>query len=113
MNYQFTNNLILDMGYKETKIIYIDDEEYVWCSREKEYVHYSQFSENKKGDYKLFCDECGKLIYEERNINYIHGAKERNDYIQKHSKIMLTNIGYDYNSEYSIHQQFLMKHNLI
>ena len=62
---------------------------------------------------KLFCNDCGKLIYEERNINYITGAKERNDYIQKHSRIMLTNIGYDYNSEFSIHQQFLMKHNLI
>jgi hypothetical protein len=52
-------------------------------------------------------------VYDKRNINYTFGAKERNEYVEEQSKIMLESIGYDYNSEYTIHQQFLMKHNLI
>jgi hypothetical protein len=99
--------------HKRRKVIYIDDEEYVWCSHEKEYIHNEEFEVNKNGEYKLFCEKCGKIVYEDRNKNYTYGAKERNEYVEHQSKIMLENIGYDYNSEYSIHQQFLMRHNLV
>jgi hypothetical protein len=99
--------------HKRTKVIYIDDEEYVWCSKEQDYVIYTEFDFNKKGEYKLFCEKCAEIVYDERVINYSQGAQDRNDYVEEQSKIMLQNIGYDYNSELSIHQQFLIKHNLI
>ena len=99
--------------HKRRKVIYIDDEEYVWCSREKEYIHNTEFEYGKHGEYKLFCEKCTKIVYEDRFINYTTGAQDRNEYVEQQSKLMLENIGYDYNSEYTIHQQFLMKHNLI
>jgi hypothetical protein len=95
------------------KVIYIDDEEYVWCSHEKEYIHHLEFEINKSGEYKLYCDTCGKIVYDKRSMNYTFGAKERNEYVEQQSKIMLENIGYDYNSEYTINEQFLMRHNLL
>ncbi len=99
--------------HKRSKVIYIDDEEYVWCSREKEYIHNTEFEYNKKGVYKLFCEKCSEIMYDERNINYSASAQDRNIFVEEQSKIMLENIGYDFNSEYTIHQQFLMKHNLV
>jgi hypothetical protein len=99
--------------HKRTKVIYIDDEEYVWCSKEQDYVIHTEFDFNKKGEYKLFCEKCAEIVYDERVINYSQGAQDRNDYVEEQSKIMLQNIGYDYNSELSIHQQFLIKHKLI
>ena len=99
--------------HKRPKVIYIDDEEYVWCSKEQDYVIYSEFEINKKGHYKLFCEKCAGVVYQERVINYTQGAEDRNDYVEQQSKIMLQNIGYDYNSELSVHEQFLIKHSLI
>lgn len=101
------------MGAKKNKIIYIDDEEYVWCSHEKEYVLYSEFETNDAGGYKQFCMKCSDEIYEGRNINYSKGAQDRNEYVEEQAKIMLSNLGYDPNSEFSIHEQFLIKHKLI
>ena len=99
--------------HKRPKVIYIDDEEHVWCSHEKEYVIYNQFETNEYGEYKQFCMRCSDEIYENRNINYSKGAQDRNEYVEEQSKIMLSNLGYDPNSEFTIHQQFLIKHNLI
>ena len=99
--------------HKIQKVIYIDDEEYVWCSKEQDYVIYTEFEINKNGDYKLFCEKCGKLVYNERVTNYKQGAQDRKNYVEEQSKLMLENIGYDFNSEFTIHQQFLMKHNLV
>jgi hypothetical protein len=99
--------------HKRRKVIFIDDEEYVWCSKEQEYVIYTEFEINKKGEYKLFCENCKQIVYNERVINYTQGADDRNQYVQEQSKLMLENIGYDYNSQYTIHEQFLMKHKLI
>ena len=100
------------MGSKKNKIIYVDDEEYVWCSYEKEYLLYSEFETNDKGEYKQFCIKCSEEIYSSRNMNYSMGAQERNQYVEEQSKLMLTRLGYDVNSEFSIHEQFLIKHNL-
>jgi hypothetical protein len=99
--------------HKRSKIIYIDDEEYIWCAREKEYIHNNEFEINKWGDYKMFCEKCAGLIYQERVINYSQGAQDRNEYVEEQSKMMLKNMGYDFNSDLSIHQQFLIKHKLI
>ena len=101
------------MPSKKNKIIYIDDEEYVWCSHEKEYVIYYEFETNDYGEYKQFCMKCSESIYESRNMNYSMGAQERNKYVEEQSKIMLTNLGYDVNSEFTVHEQFLIKHKLI
>jgi hypothetical protein len=99
--------------HKRRKVIYIDDEEYVWCSKEQDYVIHTEFDFNKKGEYKLFCEKCSELVYDERVINYKQGAQDRNQYVEEQSKIMLENIGYDFNNELSVHEQFLIKHNLI
>ena len=99
--------------HKRRKVIYIDDEEYVWCSKEQDYVIHTEFEYNKKGEYKLFCEKCSELVYNERVIYYSQGADDRNQYVEEQSKLMLQNIGYDYNSQYTIHEQFLMKHKLI
>ena len=99
--------------HKRRKVIYIDDEEYVWCSKEQDYVIYTEFDFNKKGEYKLFCEKCSELVYNERVINYSQGAEDRNQYVEEQSKLILQNLGYDYNSPFSIHEQFLMKHKLI
>lgn len=99
--------------HKRSKVIYIDDEEYVWCSREKEYIHNTEFEYGRNGVYKLFCEKCGEIVYGERVMNYTQGAQDRNEYVEEQSKIMLENIGYDFNSDLTIHQQFLMKHNLV
>jgi hypothetical protein len=99
--------------HKRSKIIYIDDEEYIWCAREKEYIHNNEFEINKWGDYKMFCEKCSGLIYQERVINYTQGAEDRNDYVEQQSKLMLENIGYDFNSDLTIHEQFLIRHKLI
>ena len=99
--------------HKRRKVIYIDDDEYVWCSKEQDYVIHTEFDYNKKGEYKLFCEKCSELVYNERVINYSQGAEDRNQYVEEQSKLMLQNIGYDYNSPFSIHEQFLIKHKLI
>ena len=99
--------------HKRSKIIYIDDEEYIWCAREKEYIHNNEFEINKWGDYKMFCEKCSGLIYQERVINYTKGSQDRNDYVEQQSKLMLENIGYDFNSDLTIHEQFMIKNNLI
>jgi hypothetical protein len=99
--------------HKIQKVIYIDDEEYVWCSNEKEYVIHTEFGLNKNNEYKLFCEKCSALVYDEREINYKKGAQDRNQYVEEQSKIMLESIGYDFNSDLSVHEQFLIKHKLI
>lgn len=98
---------------KIIKVIYIDDEEYVWCSHEKEYFHNENFNINKDGNYYLYCNDCSDMRYDERSINYTQGAIDRNLYVENQSKLMLENIGYDYNSDLTIHQQFMIKNNLI
>ena len=101
------------MPAKKDRIIYIDDEEYVWCSNENEYFIHTEFDINKSDEYGLYCRKCRAILHDEREINYLKGAEERRDYIKQKSKLMLENLGYDFNSEFTIHQQFLIKHNLI
>lgn len=101
------------MPVKKNKVVYIDDEEYVWCSNEQEYLVYTEFDFNRKGEYKQSCRNCCRIIYKERNMNYSKGAENRNLYVEEQTKIMLSSLGYDPNSTYSIHEQFLIKHKLI
>ena len=61
----------------------------------------------------MFCEKCAGVVYQERVINYTQGAEDRNDYVEQQSKLMLENIGYDFNSDLTIHEQFMIKNNLI
>ena len=100
------------MASKKNKVIYIDDEEFVWCANEKDYILHSEFETNNLGEYKVYCVKCSNLLYSSREINYAKGAKERSEFIEQQSKKMLISLGYDFNSQFSIHEQFLIKHNL-
>ena len=101
------------MGKKISKVIYMDDDEHVWCSREQEYIHHTEFETNKVGEYKLHCIKCSEEISGIRTDHYHNGAQERSDYVREQSRLMLENIGYKYDSDYTIHEQFLIKHNLV
>jgi hypothetical protein len=57
--------------------------------------------------------KCSNEIYDSRNINYSKGAQDRNQYVEEQAKIMLSSLGYDPNSEFTIHEQFLIKHKLL
>jgi hypothetical protein len=52
------------------------------------------------------------MVAEQKEL-YVQCAKNRKDFDIQQSKILLQNIGYKYDSEYSIHEQFLIKHNLV
>jgi len=99
--------------HKRIKTVYIDDIEYVWCSHEKEYLPYYEFETTSGGKYKLHCMVCWDRISGLRDMNYDNGAKLRTIYVEEQSKLMLENIGYDFNSDLTIHQQFMIKNNLI
>ena len=71
---------------------YINDEQYIWCFHEKEYIHHTNFEKNKKGQYKLYCENC------------------TNEYVIEKSKKILETLGYDCSSELTVHQQFLIRH---
>ena len=102
------------MAYKKiNKVIYLDDEEMVWCSKEKDYIPAVEFELDKNGNFKMWCMKCSKSMVAEQRDLYVECAKKRRDYDVEQSKILLQNIGYDYESEYSIHEQFLIKHNLV
>jgi hypothetical protein len=101
------------MGAKRDRIIYVDDDEYVWCSIEKDFVINTRFDINSEGEYKMFCIDCLSKTYEERNRKYIEGSNRRRQLDIEESRLLLRNLGYDTDGQYSIHEQFLMKHNLV
>jgi hypothetical protein len=102
------------MGYKKiNKVVYLDDEEMVWCSKEKEYIPAVEFELDKNGNFKMWCIKCAQAMSEDQREMYVQCAKNRKDFDSEQSKILLENIGYKYDSEYTIHEQFLIKHNLV
>jgi hypothetical protein len=102
------------MAYKKiNKVVYLNDEEMVWCSKEKEYIPAVEFELDKNGQFKMWCIKCSVAMVDEQRQLYIDSAKTRKDFDIKQSKILLRNIGYDLNSEFSVHEQFLIKHNLV
>jgi hypothetical protein len=102
------------MAYKKiNKVIYLDDEEMVWCSKEKEYIPAVEFELDKNGNFKMWCIKCAVAMSQDQREMYVQSAKTRKDFDLEQSKILLRNIGYDFDSEYTIHEQFLIKHNLV
>lgn len=100
------------MAKKKNRIIYIDDEEYVWCSLEKDFVINTKFDRNEYGVYKMFCMECSTKTYQDRHKSYVEGSIKRKELDIEESKIILKNLGYNLNSEYTVYEQFLIKHKL-
>lgn len=90
-------------------VIYDDnDNELVWCSAEGEYKLSSEFdvSENTEHGYMAYCKIC-RIAYKEKHKD---AGKLRVNDDKIISYKILENLGYDFNSELTIHEQFLIKH---
>lgn len=79
-----------------------EDGLYVWCHFEKLFKPESEFFRYQHNNNLFFknCKSCG-------DTNHRRLSNE-----QRLSKEILNNLGYDTESEISIYQQFLNKHNL-
>jgi hypothetical protein len=97
------------MKYNQVpRLIYDENgDELVWCSKELTYRPSDDFNTHKQTSwgYQTWCRECQKLYM--GNPTYT-----RYKYVESETKIMLENLGYSFDSEFSIHEQFLIKHNL-
>lgn len=90
------------------------------CQLEKELDQFNKRASNRDG-YDNKCKECIKIYI--RNLNSRNSTDNVVDYkLIKHNTILsekvsadclLKNIGYELESELSIYQQFLIRHNLI
>jgi hypothetical protein len=92
------------------------------CQIEKPYGDFNKYSKTRDG-YLNKCRDCHKLYIETLNSGIRLTKEERYDVIRvskqkamivekEQSKELLKGIGYDVESELSIHQQFMLKHNL-
>jgi hypothetical protein len=89
---------------KNPKVIETDDGTFVWCSHEKDYKPSDMFSTMQNGRYSYFCFDCKEKI----SSNKKHIGFDP----QPHSKKVLELLGYDNDSQETVHQQFMKKHNL-
>lgn len=93
---------------KRQHIIYDDDDnELVWCSEEKQYKPATEFDSSiyTEHGYMSICKDCRIL----NKVKYKNAGQLRIDEEKKIAHKMLENIGYDTNSEKSIHEQFVEK----
>ena len=88
---------------------------------------YDDFNKQRKSfdKYSSKCRDCVKQYYKEIQKNGIKLSKEERvnimrsvrvkifDEERNHTNELLKGIGYDIDSEVSIHQQFMLKHNLV
>jgi hypothetical protein len=102
------------MAYKKiNKVVYLDDEEMVWCSKEKDYIPAVEFELDKNGNFKMWCIKCATVMADDQRQLYVDCAKARKDFDTEQSKMLLRSIGYDTDGDFSVHEQFLIKHNLV
>lgn len=92
------------------KLIYIDDEEWAWCKNEQEYKPVSEFEPhaNTRHGYHFHCRECWIEIMSNTSSQETRRKNEN-----KMTSFILTKLGYDVKSDLSVHEQFLIRHNLI
>jgi hypothetical protein len=92
------------------KLIYIDDQEWVWCKNEQEYKPASEFEFNQgtRHGYHFHCRECWSEI--RRNCD-TQESRRRND--RNGADRVLTRLGYDIMSDVPVHEQFLSRHGLV
>ena len=97
------------MKYNQVpRLIYDDNgDELVWCSKELAYRPSDDFNIHKTTSwgYQPWCRECQKL-----NLNNNTYSRYKN--VESETKLVLEILGYKYDSELTIHEQFLIKHNL-
>jgi hypothetical protein len=94
---------------KRQYVIYDDnDNELVWCSTEGEYKPAVEFdvSDNTEHGYMAYCKEC-RIVFKEKHKDA--GLLRINE-DKKIAYKMLENLGYKINGEFTIHEQFLIKH---
>jgi hypothetical protein len=94
---------------KTERIKTVDGVTYVWCKNHQEYLECSNFYFRKKGIlYDYMCKACvlekNKRQRESKSIPKV-AEKEL-------SNMLLKACGYDPSSTISIHEQFLIKHDL-
>lgn len=77
-----------------------------WCSRHKEYHPCTEFTQSEKIGYQYNCAEINKSYSRDR---YLGIGNPRDTQITQE---LLSLIGYVTNTELTIHEQFLIKHNL-
>jgi hypothetical protein len=82
------------------------------CKIEKELTEFYKQSRNSDG-FNNICIECSKLYY--KNLMIIQSSdnhSESNILEDEDVCLLLEKIGYDLQSELSVHQQFMLKYNL-
>lgn len=95
--------------HKRERVIYDDDDnELVWCSQHQDYLIHTEFDLSEKTDtgYMTICKGC-RILHQEK---YKDSGKVRKDIEMELSNLLLKNIGYEINGEFTIHEQFLIKH---
>lgn len=96
--------------YRKRQYVIFDDndDELVWCSTEGGYKPAVEFdvSDTTEHGYMLYCKEC-RIVFKEKHKDA--GLLRINEDKQIAYKI-LENLGYKINGEFTIHQQFLIKH---
>jgi hypothetical protein len=82
------------------------------CKVEKELIDFYKQSRNTDG-FNNICIECSKLYYKNLCIKQASdNDSETNILNDEDVCLLLEKIGYDLQSELSVHQQFMMKYNL-
>jgi len=91
------------------RLIVIDDIDHCWCSKHQEYFPCTEFNtqKNSSNGYQSCCKVCNKK-YQAEQIP----VDDIEDFIIRQSKIMLSNLGYDVESEVPVSEQFRKKHGL-
>lgn len=83
--------------------------EMCYCSRHNDYSPCTDHTISRKNPHGYdYC--CKKCLYKRRSENkgYYEGTLNEQEEVNR----LLSNLGYDLNSSLSVHDQFLIKHNL-
>ena len=84
------------------------------CEIEKDLSEFTKNKQSKDG-LNVYCKECVKKTTLEKRLKLNPNWKptKRVDTDAEFSKKVLIRLGYDLNSELSVHTQFLIRHNLV
>lgn len=93
---------------KIERIIINNGVQFCYCTLEETYKPCTEFNtrNSESNGFQYYCKECCKLT---RSDEYIPRIRPNE---LKLSKLILESIGYNPNSEITIHQQFIKKHSL-
>lgn len=90
---------------KIERLIVRDGINFCWCSYEKMYKPCNDFSPRPgQHGFQYYCKDCAAAIKRDEL------EPEASIYVRQGADLLLSRIGYELNSELTIHQQFLKKH---